>query len=72
MGATTIKLEHTAQAETVRSRIRADYLEMPDLCVTVEEGARFWHVDSEICRQALVQLAREGFIVCRGRKFARR
>ena len=53
-------------------RIRADYLEMPDLRVTVAEGARFWHVDLTVCGEVLGQLAQEGFVVCLGQKYRRR
>jgi hypothetical protein len=61
----------TVHREAIR-RIRADYLEMPDLIVTVEQGARLWHMDAAACREALEELAREGFVVCEFQKYRRK
>jgi hypothetical protein len=56
--------------EAIR-RIRADYSEMPGLSVTVEQGARLWHVERAVCQEALGHLAREGFVFCAGRMYRR-
>jgi hypothetical protein len=45
---------------------------MPDLSVTVEQGAKLWHVDAAMCRDVLGQLALEGFIFCTGRNYRRK
>jgi hypothetical protein len=60
-----------AQAEAI-DRIRADFREMPDLSVTPEQGARLWHMQPSVCRQALAQLSREGFVERLGEKYRRR
>ena len=46
--------------------IRLEYDEMPGLSLTLEQAARFWHLDREACRLALDCLVRDGFLA-RGR-----
>ena len=62
----------SAKPSEALRRIRADFEEMPDLSVTPEQGARFWHMEPAVCRQALGQLAHEGFVVLQGEKYSRR
>jgi len=61
---------HTWHREAVR-RIRAVYVEMPDLRVTAEDGARLWHLDPRMCREALRQLVEDGFLCIRGHLYVR-
>lgn len=44
------------------SLIRAEYLEMPGLSVTLAQAARLWHVDRHSCLDVLDALTREGFL----------
>jgi hypothetical protein len=44
------------------SLIRAEYLEMPGLSVTLAQAARLWNVDRRRCLDALESLAKEGFL----------
>lgn len=44
------------------SLIRAEYLEMPGLSVTLAQAARLWHVDRRSCLEVLDALTREGFL----------
>lgn len=44
------------------SLIRAEYLEMPGLSVTLAQAARLWHVDCPSCLEALDSLTDEGFL----------
>jgi hypothetical protein len=42
--------------------VRAEYLEMPGLCLTVAQAARLWNVGKDDCLQALETLSRDGFL----------
>ena len=42
--------------------VRAEYLEMPGLCLTVAQAARLWNVGRDECLQALDALIRAGFL----------
>ncbi len=42
--------------------VRAEYLEMPGLCLTVAQAARLWNVGRDECRQTLDALIRTGFL----------
>jgi hypothetical protein len=42
--------------------IRAEYLEMPGLSVTLPQAARLWNADRRQCLDALEALTREGFL----------
>ncbi len=42
--------------------VRAEYLEMPGLCLTVAQAARLWNVGRDECRQTLDALTQAGFL----------
>ncbi len=42
--------------------IRAEYLEMPGLCLTVAQAARLWNANPDDCSQMLDALTRAGFL----------
>jgi hypothetical protein len=42
--------------------IRAEYLEMPGLCLTIAQAARLWNANPDDCIQTLEQLTRAGFL----------
>jgi hypothetical protein len=44
-------------------RIRAEFLEMPCLTLTVQQATRLWHLDPGVCRAVLDSLLRTGFLV---------
>jgi hypothetical protein len=44
------------------ARIRAEFLEMPGLKLTLPQARRLWNVDEALCGQALDMLAAEGFL----------
>ena len=44
------------------SRIRAEFLEMPGLRLTVAQAQRLWGVEDEVCRAALAALVAERFL----------
>ena len=49
--------------ETLR-RIRNEYLEMPGLCLTLEQARRLWDLDEETCNESLQFLVETTFL-CR-------
>ena len=46
-------------------RIRAEYLEMPGLCLTRSQMCRLLTLDAGICDAAVEQLVTSGFLRCR-------
>jgi hypothetical protein len=44
------------------ARIRAEFIEMPGLKLTIQQGCRLWAVPESLCREALNQLATERFL----------
>jgi uncharacterized membrane protein len=53
-------------------RVRADYLEMPDLALTKWQMQRFWMVDEDICDALIRSLIASDFLYLRAdHKYAR-
>jgi DNA-binding IclR family transcriptional regulator len=48
--------------ETLLSRIRGEYREMPGLGLTFAQACRLWQVDQATCQRMLEQLVRESFL----------
>jgi hypothetical protein len=60
-----------ALAEAVQ-RVRAEFLEMPGLSLTIDQAARLWAFDLGFCRRVLVALEDARFLVrTRHQAFAR-
>jgi hypothetical protein len=57
-------MAHTAPlfAHDLDALIRAEYLEMPGLCLTIAQAARLWTADPDECSQTLDALTRAGFL----------
>jgi hypothetical protein len=51
--------------EQLVARIRAEFLEMPGLRLTLPQARRLWHVEEPACRAALEELVRARFLVKR-------
>jgi hypothetical protein len=45
-------------------RIRAEFLEMPGLCLTSRQASRLWHLDEATCAVVLQALVLERFLQC--------
>jgi hypothetical protein len=45
------------------ARIRMEYLEMPDLCLTRWQATRLWNLEPTLCDDLLAVLVGEGFLV---------
>jgi hypothetical protein len=50
------------QLESLVTRVRGEYFEMPGLRVTFAQACRLWQVDVSTCELLLDQLVREGFL----------
>ena len=46
-------------------RVRADFLEMPDLALTKRQMQRFWLVDEDICEALIKGLTASDFLYLR-------
>ena len=58
--------------DETRARLRADYLELPGLTLTVDQAARLWSIDRSIAMDVLDELAATGFLLRSGDHYARR
>jgi len=48
--------------EQLLARIRAEFLEMPGLHLTLAQARRLWHLDEGVCRAALDELVHAKFL----------
>ena len=58
-------LEHTDPIEGMRQLarlVRAEYVEMPGLSVTLPQAQRLWRVDEQTCRGVLDALVARGIL----------
>jgi hypothetical protein len=55
-----MKIEHLA------SRVRAEFLEMPGLRLTLSQAQRLWGLDPEVCRQVVEFLIDRAILRRRG------
>jgi Fic family protein len=49
-------------SEEVLVRIKAEYLELPGLRLTLAQARRLWNLDTETCERALAILVEAGFL----------
>ena len=52
----------TRNVDVWRERIRAEYLEMPGLHLTIRQAQRLWGLDELTCATVLAALEREKFL----------
>ena len=65
-----IKIE-TPFISSLQTRARAEYLEMPGLCLTLPQAARLFALDRDACATLLDGLVIEGFLHRIGERYAR-
>ena len=53
--------QHIASDELLK-RVRSEYLEMPGLCLTLAQAARFWCLDHRTCAMLLDALVNARFL----------
>jgi hypothetical protein len=51
------------QVDHLLARVRAEFLEMPCLTLTLPQAMRLWHLDLAACRAVLGSLVRARFLV---------
>jgi hypothetical protein len=51
--------------DALLTRIRAEFLEMPGLCLTREQAQRLWGVERALCQQLLDTLVEMQFLYAR-------
>jgi Fic family protein len=57
--------------QTLSRRVRAEYDEMPGLCLTLAQAERFWHLDRRTCSGVLEELVKQGFLRRLGPRYVR-
>lgn len=63
----------SAEPAQAARMIRAEFHEMPGLCLTLAQAARLWHLPEVHCRAMLDDLVSTGFLVRdRTNRYARR
>jgi len=62
MFATAALHPKTRDLDAFLNLVRAEYLEMPGLCLTAEQAARLWNVSRDESLTILDTLARSGFL----------
>lgn len=73
MGVSVVDVNDKASArQGLHQQIRAEFLEMPGLNVTLRQAARLWNIDVAICASVLGALVDEGFLSHSGRDAFRR
>jgi hypothetical protein len=55
-------LERFYSNEGLVRRVRAEFLEMPGLCLTIEQAQRLWSLDAETCERLLNSLINSRFL----------
>ena len=51
-----------ATSQAILHRIRSEYFEMPDLCLTLSQAQRLWGLSREECERLLEQLVGYRFL----------
>jgi hypothetical protein len=52
----------TTGTHALLERIRMEYVEMPDLRLTMRQARRLWNLDPALCDELMAILVREGFL----------
>jgi hypothetical protein len=54
-----------APDDSVLERMRAEFLDMPGLCLTFQQARRLWSLDARTCETALARLVAARFLARR-------
>ena len=52
----------TSRDDALVARIRAEFAEMPGLCLTEAQARRLWNLDESECHRALGRLVAAGYL----------
>jgi hypothetical protein len=64
-------IESFSDVPTVIMRARAEYLEMPGMCLTMPQAARLFNINLDVCAIMLDVLVGDGFLSRSGNRYAR-
>lgn len=64
-------MSDTAVEGTLHARIRAEYLEMPGMRLTLSQAARLFNLEPAHCARVLDALVSDGVLWTNGREFTR-
>jgi hypothetical protein len=56
---------HALSFEQLVTRIKSEYVEMPGLWLTTDQGARLWALERTQCEELLLALVERGFLTSR-------
>jgi hypothetical protein len=59
---TTAQRQVGSERQNLLERVRAEYREMPGLCLSLAQGARLFGLDRPLCSDVFRALVREGFL----------
>jgi hypothetical protein len=65
-------LRSQPQAQQAIQRVRADFREMPGLCLTFEQGCRLWNLSPDVCRPILDAMISQGVLKRAGAHYSLR
>jgi hypothetical protein len=66
----TTRAPDLAQTDgALHARIRAEYLEMPGMCLTLPQAARLFNLELTRCARVLEALVTDGVLWTNGREF---
>lgn len=63
---------HEIQLERLIGRVRAEYLEMPGLRLSIAQAQRLWSLDVKTCASVLEALLADRFLTCTSKGSYRR
>ena len=49
--------------QELTQRVRAEYIEMPGLTLTLWQAMRLWNLDARVCLAVLDRLVQSGFLI---------
>lgn len=59
---TSVDAVSTTRVTDLVGLIRAEYLEMPGLCLTTTQAQRLWHLEADVCDNILRAMVDAGFL----------
>lgn len=55
--------EPTRMDDSLLRRVRAEFMEMPGMSLTLAQASRLWSLEQELCRKLLTSLVESRFLV---------
>ena len=61
-GHTRARPHSTGDVANYLERVRAEFEEMPGLCLTLDQARRLWHLETVCCEAVLAELVAQRFV----------